>query len=174
MKISKRIALSGMFAALQMALMFLGGVAWIFCYAAPMFSGLLMIILKESAGRKYCFSVYAACSILSILFLPDKECALIYIFFFGYYTAIRDLFDRLPRVVRTVCKFLLFNAGIAASQLLLVYAFRIPFDNDFGKWTIPILAVSFNLLFFFYERLFPVLVLLYEKKYKSRVERFLN
>lgn len=174
MKQSKQIALSGMFAALQTVLMFLGSVLWIMCYAAPMFCGLLMIILRDSVGKKSCFIVYLACSIIGIFFLPDKECVLTYIFFFGYYTIIRDGFDKFPKVVGIVLKVLLYNVAIAASQLILVYAFHIPFETDFGKWSIPIFALSFNFVFFFYERLFPRLQKLYELKYKSRVDRMLK
>ncbi|MBQ8077105.1 MAG: hypothetical protein IJ235_01850, partial [Eubacterium sp.] len=83
MKRSKQVAVAGMFAALQIVLMFLGSVMWVMCYAAPMFCGLIMIILKESVGVKYCLTAYAVCSIIGILFLPDKECVLTYIFFFG-------------------------------------------------------------------------------------------
>ncbi|MBE6816597.1 MAG: hypothetical protein E7520_02700 [Ruminococcaceae bacterium] len=174
MKQSKQVALAGMFAALQIVLMFLGSVVWILCYTAPMLCGLIMIMLRDSVGTKYCFTVYLVCSLVGIFFLPDKECVLTYVFFFGYYTMIRDKIEALPRVVATVLKYLLFNVTIAASQVILVYAFHIPFDTDFGKWSIPLFAFSFNFVFFFYEKLFPRLVKLYEVKYKSRVDRLLK
>ena len=174
MKRSKQVAVAGMFAALQIVLMFLGSVMWVMCYAAPMFCGLIMIILKESVGVKYCLTAYAVCSIIGILFLPDKECVLTYLFFFGYYTIIRDKFDKLPKLWSVFLKFLLFNLSIGVSQALLVFVFGIPFDNDFGKWSIPLFALSFNLVFVFYEKLFPRLLFIYEKKYKSRVDRLLK
>ena len=171
---SKQIALSGMIAALQIVLLLLGGVMWIFCYASPMFCGLIIIILNESAGKKYSLLAYVVCSIIAILFVPDKECALTYIFFFGYYPIIRDCFDKLPKALSVVLKFMLFNISIAASQLLLVFAFRIPFDNSFGRWTIPMLVLSFNFVFVFYEKLLPRFAKLYHIKYKSRVDRLLR
>ena len=174
MKRSKQVAVAGMFAALQIVLMFLGSVIWVFCYCAPMLCGLIMIIIKESVGKKYCFIVYAVCSIIGILFLPDKECVLTYIFFFGYYNVIREKFEKLPNVAAVILKFLLYNVTIAASQAILVYVFGIPFESDFGKWSIPVLILGFNLVFVLYEMLFTRLVYLYHKRYKSRVDRLLK
>ena len=167
---SKQVAFAGMFAALQIVLMFLGSVIWVLCYTAPMLCGLIMIILKESIGEKSCWSVFAVCSIIGVLFLPDKECVLTYIFFFGYYTIIRDKFDKLPKAAATALKFLLYNIMIASSQAILVFAFHIPFDNDFGKWSIPIFFVAFNFVFVFYEKMLPRLTFVYYKKYKNRVD----
>ena len=174
MRKSKQVALSGMIAALQLVLLFLGGVMWIFCYASPMFCGLAVIILNESVGKKFSLLTYIVCSIIAILFVPEKECALTYIFFFGYYPIIRDYFDKLPKALSVILKFVLYNVSIAASQLLLVFAFRIPFDNSFGKWSIPMLVLSFNFVFFFYEKLLPRMTKLYQLKYKSRLERLLK
>ncbi|MBQ9518169.1 MAG: hypothetical protein IJR60_08850 [Eubacterium sp.] len=174
MRASKQLAVSGMLAALQIVLMFLGSVIWVLCYCAPMFCGLIMIILKESVGTKHCFIVYAVCSIIGLLFLPDKECVLTYIFFFGYYTIIRGGFEKLPKALAVVLKLLLYNVSIAASQLILFYVFGVPFESDFGKWSIPVLLLSFNIVFVFYEMLLPRLTFIYHKKYKSRVDRLLK
>ncbi|MBE6719822.1 MAG: hypothetical protein E7571_04080 [Ruminococcaceae bacterium] len=174
MKQSKKIALSGMFAALQTVLLCLGGVMWVLCYTAPMICGLIMIILRDSAGTKYALTVYAVCSIIAVLFIPDKECALTYIFFFGYYAIIRDKFEKMPKAVSLLLKFLLYNITIAASQIILVYVFAIPFENELGRWTIPVFAVLFNIVFALYELLFPRVVTLYFSKYKSRVDKLLK
>lgn len=163
-----------MFTALQTVLMFLGSVMWVFCYAAPIFCGLIMIMLKESIGIKFSLVSYAVCSIIGIFFLPDKECVLTYVFFFGYYTLIREHFEKQPKALSWILKFLLYNVTIGASQVLLVYLFHIPFDNSFGRWTIPVFVFLFNLVFAFYEKLLPRMTELYYKKYKSRIDRLLR
>ena len=174
MKQSKQLALAGMFTALQTVLMFLGSVMWIFCYLAPILCGLIMIILKDSVGIKFSLISYAVCCIIGVLFLPDKECVLMYIFFFGYYTLIREHFEKLPKALSVVLKYLLFNVTIAASQLILVYILHIPFDMGFGVWSVPVFAFLMNFMFFFYERLLPRITLLYEKRYKNKVDRLLK
>ncbi|MBR3149605.1 MAG: hypothetical protein IKF64_05485 [Eubacterium sp.] len=174
MNSSKAVAFSGMFAALQLVLLFLGSTMWVLCYSAPLFCGLVMIILKESAGVKYCVLSYIASSIIGILFLPDKECVLTYVFFFGYYTIIRDYLNKPAKWLSYVLKFLLYNASIGLSQLMLIYVFHIPFDNELGKLGIPLLIFGFNFVFVFYELLFPRLTKLYYVKYKSRVDKMLK
>ncbi|MBQ7203076.1 MAG: hypothetical protein IJS03_03545 [Eubacterium sp.] len=174
MKKSKQIAFCGMLSALQLVLLLLGSVIWVFMYCAPLFCGLIMIIIRDSISKKFCFVSYAAVSIIGILSAPDKECIVMYIAFFGYYTAIRDNLQKLNKPLRIIVKLLLYNSTIALSQLALVYIFGIPLDNELGKWGIPLFFVSMNFIFFFYEKLLERIALIYEKKYKNRVDRLLK
>lgn len=55
---------------------------------------------------------------------------------FGYYTIVRQWIGRLrPRSVALAAECLLFNAALAAVNLLLVYVFAIPMDAvSSNKW----------------------------------------
>ena len=172
MKKSKQIAFCGMLAALSIALMFLGSIIWAFTYIAPLLCSLIMIIINKSIGRGYSLSTYAAVGIISLIFLPDKECALTYIFFFGYYTIIKEDLEKIKsRLGSLAIKLLIFNSGIILSQLILIYAFGIPFDDFLGKWGAVILLALANLIFFIYEKMLNSMIFIYDKKYQKKIDR---
>ena len=85
MKKSVKAAFCGMAAALSVALMFAGSLFYIFAYAIPMLLGIIVLMINKTFGRGVAFYVYLAVSVLSMLFVPDKEAVLMYALFFGYY-----------------------------------------------------------------------------------------
>ena len=175
MKKSIVVAVAGVIAALSLVLLEIGAVMWLFAYLMPLVCGVLMIVLTESVNKKTALLVYTAVSILSLAVLPDKECALVYVFFFGYYPIIRSRMDAVSSsALRAVLKFAVFNLGMLAAQLLSIYVFGIPLDTSLGKWAIPVTAVLFNLLFLVYEKLLGVLLILYARKFKSRIDKYLK
>jgi len=175
MKQSKLIALCGLLAALSLALMFLGSVIWVFTYVAPLVSSLIIALICDVTGKRYAFITYCAISIISVFFLPDKECALTYAFFFGYYVIIKDTVERIkPKILSYLVKILIFNTGIISSQLILIYAFNIPLDNPWGKWGIAILIALANAVFVMYELMLTKLLKLYEIKYKNKIHKLFD
>ncbi len=174
MKNTKLIALTGILSALSVVLMFFGSIVSVFTYVMPLITGLLMIILNDFS-RRYSVIMFAVVGLISIFALPDKECALTYIFFFGYYPIIRESINKIKsKAVCCIVKLLIYNAGIVSSQLLCFYVFKIPFDDMFGKWGIAVLLLLANLVFAVYERLFSLMLLLYQRKLKKTIIKILK
>ena len=164
-----------MLAALTLTMMFLGSVIWAFTYVAPLAGSVIMIIICDVANRKSAFLTYAAVSIISVFFLPDKECALTYVFFFGYYMIIRDDLGRIkPKLLSFLIKLIIYNAGIISSQLILIYVVGIPLDNEWGKWGIALLIALANLIFVTYELMLSRLIIVYDMKFKNKVHKLLK
>lgn len=175
MKKTKITALSGMLAALTVLFLFFGSVVQIFAYVAPLISGLIMIILINNVNKRSAWTVFVVSSLVAVFLLPYKECALTYVFFFGWYPMVKDSFDKIKiKILRIVAKFAVYNVAVVFSQLVCIYVFGIPFDNVFGVWGIVILLLLANLLFALYDRLFVLLSFIYMKKYYSKVKRFLK
>ena len=175
MKKTKITALSGMLAALTVLFLFFGSVVQIFAYVAPLISGLIMIILINNVNKRSAWTVFVVSSLVAVFLLPAKECALTYVFFFGWYPMVKDSFDKIKiKILRIVVKFAVYNVAVVFSQLACIYVFGIPFDNVFGVWGIVILLLLANLLFALYDRLFVLLSFIYMKKYYSKVKRFLK
>lgn len=167
---TKQVAFSGMLSALSVILMFLGSVVSVLSYVMPLASGLLMIIAVENISKKSATAIYFCVSLLSIILLSDKECALFYISFFGYYPIIKSNIDKIKnKLLLWIARAIIFNVSIISNQLICVYVFNIPFDEFLGKWGIIILLLLANLLFVLYERMLNLLILLYRKKYKSKI-----
>ena len=87
MKKSKQVAAGGIAASLCLLLMFLTGLFPFATYALPAMAGTLLIVVVIELGRPTATMVYAAVSLLSLLITPDKEAALMFVVFFGYYPA---------------------------------------------------------------------------------------
>lgn len=174
MKKSKLAALTGLLSALSVVLMFLGSVISVLSYIMPLISGLLMIIIGNYS-QKYSWIMFFVVSIISVFSLPDKECALTYLFFFGYYPIIKYKIDAVrSKLLCWIIKLLIFNTGIIASQFICFYVFGIPFDDVFGKWGIVILLLLANVVFAVYERMFYSLSVIYSRKYKKYVDKLLK
>lgn len=115
------MAYCGMAAALCVALMLLGAVIPIAMFIAPALAGFLIATVCVECGRTMALTAYAAVSLLALLFVPDKEVALIFVFLLGYYPLAKPRFDRIrPAVLRCVCKLLLCNAAVLAMYGLLL------------------------------------------------------
>ncbi len=173
MKPAFRAAMCGMVTALSVVLMFLGGVMYIFAYIVPFFLGVMLYIFKKTFKASDAFAVYVSTSVLSILFVPDKECALMFILFFGYYPLLKDRIDKIhPAFFRWVVKFLIFNASVFVIEWLCVVLFNIPFFDD-GVFSLTILitfTVLMNVLFVFFEVLLRNGLIFYEKRLKKRLK----
>ncbi|MFR5876687.1 MAG: hypothetical protein ACLUFN_09390 [Eubacterium sp.] len=175
MKKSKQISLCGIITALSVALLFFGTVVWVMAYFMPLITGLLMIILTQNVNKKSAWTVYVSVSIICLLFMPDKECALTYTFFFGFYPIIKDSIDKIKsKILLWLVRLGIFNAGILSSQLICIYIFGIPFDDFLGKYGIVILIVLANAVYLIYEKLIQIVMVIYVKKYKNKVSKFLK
>ena len=115
------MAYCGIVTALCVALMLLGAVIPIAMFIAPAVAGFLVATVCVECGMQLALTAYAAVSLLALLFVPDKEVALIFVFLLGYYPLAKPRFDRIrPAVLRCVCKLLLCNAAVLAMYGLLL------------------------------------------------------
>ncbi len=175
MRKNLKIAFSGIMCALTVVLLALASVIWLLDYTSPLICGLLLIVPIESFGRKSAFCVYAAACILSLFLLPSKGAAVLYAMFCGYYPIIRKDIEKLKsRFLRIIIKFAVFNLGAVGSELVMVYVFKVPFENFLGVWGIVILLLAGYVILFTFDRLIHVFTIIYVKKYKKRFEKLLK
>ena len=95
------MAYCGIVTALCVALMLLGAVIPIAMFIAPAVAGFLVATVCVECGMQLALTAYAAVSLLALLFVPDKEVALIFVFLLGYYPLAKPKFERIrPAVLR--------------------------------------------------------------------------
>lgn len=173
MKKTGKIAVGGIISALSVTIMFLTAVLPFLTYVFPICAGILMIVINEELGRFWGLSVYFSVSVLSIIILADKEAALMYIAFFGYYPIIKEKIERLNKALAYIIKLLIFNTSIIFSYYLMIKLFGLSAEefNEFGKYTIPILMLLANILFFLTDWLLNILISLYKKQFQTRFRK---
>lgn len=175
MKKTKLVAYSGMITALSVVLLFIGSISFSLGYVTPVISGYLMIFLIESVSYKSAFITYLSTSLISFLLLNDKETALFYVLFFGYYPIFRVYLSKIQsKLISTVIKLIVFNVSMAIIQLLLVYIFNISFSNIFGTSGVILFALLLNLLFVLYDLTYDKLIIIYNLKLKQKLDRFVK
>ena len=170
MRKSSKTALGGIIAALSLVLMLLSTIIPFLTYVLPAAAGIILMVMVIEIGRKWALGAYAAVSILSLLILADKETAVMYAAFFGYYPILKSAIEeKLSRVWEWIVKFLLFNGAVVVAYLLIIYVFRLPVDgmDTFGKWTIPLLLVMANVMFFLFDYVLSRLVYLYLHQWRK-------
>ena len=113
---SRPVALCGMLCALAVVILALGGMMGIATYCAPLLAMAALLPVLEELGPRLALCAWAAVSILALLLVPDRETALVYLFF-GWYPVLRPHLQRIPsRGVRLAVKLAL-GSGIIGTVL---------------------------------------------------------
>ena len=175
MKNSAKTALGGMISALSLTIMLLTAVVPYLTYALPAIAGALLVLMVIEINKKWAFCAYAAISILSFLILPDKEAAMMYVAFFGYYPVLKPFLESKlsNNKLCWLAKATVFNIAIVVAYLVIVNVFGIPIDEmeEYGKWGAAALLVMGNVMFVLYDICITRLVTLYLLKWQKRFRK---
>ena len=154
---AKEIAFGGVFAALAVVIMCMGGLIPVATFICPMLCILLLAVVRKNCGDRMAWAWYGAVAILGGLLGPDKEAAAVFIFL-GYYPIVKPRLERLP--LSWLWKGLLFNAAILAMYWLLLNLLGMAqvaaeFE-EMGTVLILVTLVLGNATFFLLDRLLNV------------------
>ena len=173
-KLSFKVALGGVVAALSLLLMLVAGVTTSLVYAIPMFTGAFLMALVIEFGAGFAGLEYLAISIISMLLLGNKEAAIMYGAFFGYYPIIKSFIEkRMGKVLSWVVKYIIFNISMVVAYFVVSKIFMITFDDMevFGKYAMLILLIAGNVLFVVYDIMLTRLVTLYIYRWQKFIKR---
>ncbi len=174
MKTSVKVSLGGIIAALSIVLMFLTSLLPFGTYAFPTLSGILLIIIVIEIGYPWAFSVYAAVAILSFLLLSDKEAALYYALFLGFYPIVKSFIERIrSRAIQYLIKFALFNACMIAAFYIGISLLSIPKESFelFGVYLPWVFLILGNLFFTLYDIGVTKFVTIYLNKWHKKIRK---
>ncbi len=171
---SFKIALGGIISALSIVLMFLTGIIPTLTYAIPAIAGGLLIMVVIEISPKFASAVYVAISILSLLVVADKEAAVMYAIFFGYYPILKSFIEKkLSGIYAWLIKYIIFNIAIVSSYLVVSKIFMISYDdiNSFGKFAIPVMLLVCNFVFAVYDVALTRIVSTYIYNWRKYIKR---
>ena len=175
MKQSFKMAFGGILCAFSVILVLLGNIPMAE-YIGPTFAGVLLAWAVIEMGALQSVWIYVATAILSFLLSGNKEPAVLYAMFFGYFPILRTVLQQKIRLraVRWVIKFVVFNIAMAAAYLLLVYVFGMPLEEmeGIGKYTIYVLLAGGNLLMVAVDFCIEKLSNLYRLKWQNKVQKY--
>ncbi|MEE3450375.1 MAG: hypothetical protein VZR27_06705 [Acutalibacteraceae bacterium] len=172
---SYNIAFGGIFSSLSIVCMILSGALSAASYCFVVLSSFCIAVIREELSGRYALAGYFVVSVLSALFVTDKEAAALFVFFFGYYPVLKLYLERTVsnRTLSFIIKTAVFNAACVAVFFLTVYLLGVPKESymigaHYVPWVILILA---NIFFCIYDRTLAVLISLYKIKFKKFFKR---
>ncbi|MBQ3519556.1 MAG: hypothetical protein IKJ63_07360 [Clostridia bacterium] len=175
MRESYKTTICGVTASLALVLMLLTYINPFLTYTSPPFAGVLLILIMIEVGQAWAFGTYTAISLLALFLLSDKEAAVMFILFFGYYPMLRSVFEKKIKLkaVRYILELLIYNVAIALSVIVCMYVFGVDYDDfgDFGKYSLLITAVLMNVIFVLYDFLVDKLILAYRLRWQKNLHK---
>ncbi len=149
-----QIALGGMLAALAAIIMGMGTLIPVATYVCPMLCILLLETVRRICGSRIAWAWYGVVSLLGLLFAPDKEAAVMFLFL-GFYPILKPKLDR--KKGKWLWKLLLFNSSILAAYGLMLWVLGLEeLVQEFSELGIAmtgILLVMGNVTFLLLDRL---------------------
>ncbi len=175
MKQSSKCAIGGIVASLSLVLMISVAVVPFLTYALPAVAGAVMIFAVIEINKKWAFGIYAAVAILGIFLVPDKEVAVMYLAFFGYYPILKALIEsKCGRVLEWTLKIVSFLATIVLSYFLMIKFMGVTIDemDSWGMWAVPILLGMGTFAFIIYDIALTRLIYIYNLKWRKHFKKY--
>ena len=169
---AKELALGGVFTALGVVCLCLGGVVPLALYACPILASAALLPIREICRSSVAWSCYAAIAILGALLGPDKEAAMLFVFL-GYYPLLKPRLDAIrTRLPRLMAKLLLAVAAVGADYACLLFVLRLDTVTQELAGTAPaLLWVTCALglaLFFLYDLTLERLTAFYQRRRRRK------
>ncbi len=177
MKKSLKVAFGGIISAFSVILILLGNIPF-GEYLGPTCAGLVLVWAVEELGELTSLGIYLASSVLAFFLSGNKEPALLYILFFGYFPILRDFLIKKVKIkaLSWVIKFLVFNCTMVIAYFILIYVFGMPLEElqGLGKYGVYILLASGNVLLVVLDFCIGKLLILYRNKWQKRVHSIMK
>ena len=170
---SRKVALCGVLCGLAVVVLLLGGLFSLAVYCAPMLAMAVLLPVLEEYGPGTAGAAYGAVAILALLLVPDRETALVYVFF-GWYPLLRPRIAALPSLpVRLVCRL-----GVCGLSMFLLYGVTIRLlgltavtEELGGGWLTAALAAMGCAVFLLLDLALGRLTVLWRRKLRRRFFR---
>lgn len=166
---TRRIAVSGIMAALSVAIVYIAAVTELFSYSGCLVATIIVLFLRVEYGMRTAAVVYASVSALLWMILPDKSIAAVYTFVTGIYPLVKIYFDKIKnKILRVAVKLLSFNADIGVLYAVAMALFAPEAESVLITVAMFVLA---NFTFIIVDFLFDRLTALYVVKYRQVLRR---
>ena len=159
------MAVGGVFAALAVVIMNLGGLIPVATYTTPVLCMLLLKFVLLTCGKRIAWAWYAAVAILGLLMSPDKEAAAVFLCL-GYYPILKPKLDTMKG--KWLWKLLTFNVPMVALYSVLIRVLGVAEvtgeSEELAGLMLTILLLMGNVTFVALDRLLTILDLRFRRR----------
>ena len=128
---TKTVTMTAIFSALGVVFLYIGSIFDFLDLTAAMAASFIVIFAVIEGGGVVPWMIYAGTAIISLLLLPNKYPAVIYLFFAGLYPMVKSYSERLSMPVALTIKLLFTNAMLTVIILIAKYLLAVP-DDELG------------------------------------------
>lgn len=163
---TRRMTMGAMFTALGVILLWVGAVVEVLDLSLAAIASLLTVLGVIEYGGAFPWLVWLSTSALSLLLLPSKFPALLYLLFAGIYPMVKAIFERQHYILAWILKLSFFNTGLLVLIAVCTWLLHLP-DTGLG-FTVAVFAMA-NVTFVLYDIALGRLILLYMFKIRPRI-----
>lgn len=168
------LAVCALIAALSFVMLLLTGLIPVGTYALPCIAGAFLAVVVIEVGYPWAVTVYLVVSVLSFLFVSDKEAALYYAAFLGIYPVIKGLVERIRnKYIQYILKFLVFNLCVISAFYIGITVLSIPKEsfNLFGVYLPWVFLLIGNVAFVIYDICLTRLITEYITRWRKKLKK---
>jgi len=125
---TKKIAYGAVLTALCVVLLSIGSIITTLDISLAAYAGILILFITIEGGDKMAFSVYFSASVLSMIILPQKSPAFLFLFFMGWYPILKKHAERLRPLFAWAVKLSAYNTAILLLYLVTVKLLSLNYD----------------------------------------------
>lgn len=163
---TKRIAAGAIFAALIVISLALSVLFPTLDFTLAAIAAFVLYILILEFGKLSGLLCYFVAGILSLVLLPVKNCALFFVFFFGWYPFLRVFTSKCSLIWAWIIK--LCAAAFSGIVFFLIFSVILPLDSLNGYFTVVTL-ILYLAVFVVYELGLSKLLLIYQNKIRMKL-----
>ena len=164
---TRRLAVCAMLSALGVVLLYLGALVEVIDISMAVVASMLCVFAVIEYSGAYPWMIFGVTGILSILLLPNKTPAAMYLAFFGFYPIIKAKLEGLPKVLSWVLKEIVFNIALAVMMVLVMFVFTVG-ETEVGFVYIAVFVLLCEFAFVLYDIALTRLISLYIFKLRHR------
>ncbi len=166
MKKSKKIALCAILSAFSVLALFLGAVLDVLSMTMVAVASLFVVVVMIEIGYPYPWLIWGVTSALSMILLPNKLPAILYLLFGGIYPILKEYFERMHPFVCWIFKLSMINTALIAVVIATKHIFYLN-DSSFD-FTVPFIVLG-NVALILYDIALSKLILLYIVKMRRHM-----
>lgn len=155
--------------ALGVLLLYLGSVIEVLDLTMAAFASIIIVMAVIEMGGRWPYLIWLVTSALSLLLLPNKFIALLYLLFCGSYPIFKAMFERLHYVVSWILKLSMFNTALIIIVFLTMRITTMANQNPDVIFTWSVFLVG-NAVFVLYDVALSKLITLYLVKIRSMLK----
>lgn len=167
MKNTKKLAFSSLMVALGVAFMYVGALFEVLDISTAALASVCVLLVLTELGGRYAWLTFAVTGVLSLILLPTKTAAILFLGFLGFYPMAKSFFERKFRGWRClVLKILLLN--VCTCLMLLAVRYVVAEALWFEIMTLIIVNIVFVVYDVALTRLLGAYVFVWRKKLKMK------